>query len=109
MKPLATTHTVGVDVSKLELEMFELETDTTVCIPNTIESIELWLDRWASPIRLAIEPTNRYHHGGAARPRPQPSGLYDRSTVPGALPTRGGTTREGRSSGRATGGALSRT
>ena len=45
MKPLATTRTVGVDVSKLELEMFELETGTTVCIPNTIESIELWLDR----------------------------------------------------------------
>ena len=61
MKPLATTRTVGVDVSKLELETFELEAGTTVCIPNTIESIELWLDRWASPIRLALEPTHRYH------------------------------------------------
>ena len=65
MKPLATMHTVGVDVSKLELETFELETGTTVCIPNTLESIELWLDRWASPIRLAIEPTNCYHQAVA--------------------------------------------
>ena len=65
MKPLETTITVGVDVSKRELETFELETSTTVCIPNTIEAIELWLDRWASPIRLAIEPTNRYHQAVA--------------------------------------------
>ena len=61
MKPLVTTHTIGVDGSTLELETFELETGRTVCIPNMIVSIERWLDRWTSPMRLAIEPTNRYH------------------------------------------------
>lgn len=65
MNPVATARTIGVDVSKCELEMFELETETIVGIPNTIESIEAWLDRWASPIRLAIEPTNCYHQAVA--------------------------------------------
>ena len=40
MKPLVTTHTIGVDGSTLELETFELETGRTVCIPNMIVSIE---------------------------------------------------------------------
>jgi transposase len=65
MKSLATARTVGVDVSKRELETFELETDMTVCLPNTIESIELWLDGWDRPIRIAVEPTNCYHRAVA--------------------------------------------
>ena len=52
---------VGVDVSKDKLDVFEWETNQSYSIPNEFEAIAQWLKRWAVPIRLAIEPTNRYH------------------------------------------------
>ena len=52
---------VGIDVSKERLDLFELESGQSYSIPNQIEAIEQWLQQWVAPIRLAIEPTNRYH------------------------------------------------
>ena len=60
-----TKITVGIDVSKNRLDMFELETGEGYSIPNALDSIEPWLDRWHTPIRLAVEPTNRYHEAVA--------------------------------------------
>lgn len=57
--------TLGVDVSKNRLDAFELETGEGYSIPHALESIERWLDRWAEPIGLAIEPTNCYHEAVA--------------------------------------------
>ena len=51
---------VGVDVSKDKLDVFELETNQSYSVPNELEAIEQWLARWEVPIRLAIEPINRY-------------------------------------------------
>ena len=56
-----TNVTVGVDVSKSELDVFELETGQGYSIPNTLESIKSWLDHSRTPMRVAVEPTNRYH------------------------------------------------
>lgn len=64
-------YTVGVDVSKNTLDLYELATDRSSVIANATASIEQWLDRWLGPIRLAIEPTNSYHlaiaHAAQAR------------------------------------------
>lgn len=56
---------VGVDVSKDQLDVFELETGQAYSIANDVEAIEQWVARWDVPIRLAIEPTNRYHQAVA--------------------------------------------
>ncbi len=56
---------VGVDVSKDKLEVFELETKQCYAISNELEAIEQWLEKWEVPMRLAIEPTNRYHQAVA--------------------------------------------
>ena len=61
MKQQETKMTGGIDVSKNRLDLFELETGEAYSIPNELESIQRWLDRWDAPMRLAIEPTNRYH------------------------------------------------
>ena len=56
---------VGVDVSKDKLDVFELETNQCYSISNELEAIEQWLEKWEVPMRLAIEPTNRYHQAVA--------------------------------------------
>jgi len=56
---------VGVDVAKDTLEVFELHSEEVYSIANEGEAIEQWLARWKVPIRLAIEPTNRYHQAVA--------------------------------------------
>ena len=54
-------YTVGIDVSKRTLDLYELATDRSSVIANDTESIKQWLDRWSGPLRLAMEPTNTYH------------------------------------------------
>ena len=61
MKTDETRITVGVDVSKHRIDVFELGAGVAHSIPNTLESIEQWLDRFPHPIQVAIEPTNSYH------------------------------------------------
>ena len=65
MKQQERKITVGVDVSKNRLDVFELETHEGYSIPNELECIHRWLERWDAPMRLAIEPTNRYHEAVA--------------------------------------------
>ena len=53
--------TVGVDVSKQRLEVFELGTGEASSSPNSLDAVEQWFGRLLAPIRVAIEPTNSYH------------------------------------------------
>ena len=109
MKQQERKITVGVDVSKNRLDVFELETHEGYSIPNELECIHRWLERWDAPMRLAIEPTNRYHEAvaQAAHARGHQVYLIDphrlthyRQGV--------GATGESRPPGRAIIGALSR-
>lgn len=61
MAQRVTQRIVGVDVSKDTLDVFEWETKQGYSLANTREAIEEWLGRFEGPIRLAIEPTGRYH------------------------------------------------
>ena len=61
MKQNETSLTIGVDVSKQRLEVFELGSGEASSMPNSLYAIEQWLDRFQIPMRVAIEPTNRYH------------------------------------------------
>ena len=61
MKQNETSLTIGVDVSKQRLDVFELGSGEASSMPNSLDAIEQWLDRFQIPMRVAIEPTNRYH------------------------------------------------
>ena len=61
MAQRVTQPIVGVDVSKNTLDVFEWETEKGYSIPNQPAAIEECLARWQGLIRLAIEPTGRYH------------------------------------------------
>ena len=61
MKQDKTRITIGVDVSKHRLDVFELGSGEAYSIPNSLDAIEQWLDRFQISIRVAIEPTNSYH------------------------------------------------
>lgn len=88
---------VGVDVSKDQLDVFELETNQSYSVLNELEAIEQWLARWEVPIRLAIEPSNRYHQAvaQAAHARGHQVCMVDPYRV-GALPGRDRSTGQGR-------------
>ena len=55
--------TIGIDVSKAQLEVYELATGKTYRIANTLDAISQWLDGCGcdKQVRFALEPTNRYH------------------------------------------------
>ncbi len=61
MKQNETSLTIGVDVSKQRLDVFELGSGEASSMPNSLDAIEQWLDRFQIPMRVAIEPTNRFH------------------------------------------------
>ena len=63
MKQNETSLTIGVDVSKQRLDVFELGSGETYSIANSLDAIEQWLDLFQVPIRVAIEPTNSDHEG----------------------------------------------
>ena len=105
MKTDETRITVGVDVSKHRIDVFELGAGVAHSIPNTLESIEQWLDRFLHPIQVAIKATNSYHE--LVTQAWGTSGLSRRSASSGTLSARRRTTREGGSPGRAIVGALS--
>jgi len=52
---------VGVDVSKERLDLFDWDAQRPAAIANEVAAIDAWLASFGLPIRLAIEPTNRYH------------------------------------------------
>ena len=49
MKQNETSLTVGVDVSKQRLDVFELGSGDAYSIPNSLDAIEQWLDRFQIP------------------------------------------------------------
>lgn len=61
MANLTTQITLGIDVSKDELVVFNWESEEHTEIPNQPDAIATWLTSLAHPARLAIEPTSSYH------------------------------------------------
>ena len=61
MKQDETRATVGIDVCKHRLDIFELGSSEAYSIPNSLDAIEQWLDRFQNPTQVAVESTNRYH------------------------------------------------
>lgn len=53
--------TFGIDVSKRELVLHDLEQGRTQTLDNTDTAIAAWLDSQAEPLQIAIEPTGNFH------------------------------------------------
>jgi len=54
---------IGVDVCKDRLDLFEYHSERSYSISNDAAAIKAWLDGFAGRLKLALEPTNRYHLG----------------------------------------------
>jgi len=52
---------VGVDVCKGRLEIFEQGSERAYAIDNDAAAIAAWLEGMQGELKLAMEPTNRYH------------------------------------------------
>ncbi len=52
---------IGVDVCKDRLDLFERRSERASSISNDAAAINTWLDGLPGPVKLALEPTNRYH------------------------------------------------
>jgi transposase len=52
---------VGVDVCKDRLEIFEQCSERAYAIDNDAAAIAAWLKGMQGRVKLALEPTNRYH------------------------------------------------
>lgn len=56
---------IGIDVCKDTLDIFEHQSGRGYSIDNDAPSIETWLDGQEGRLRVALEPTNRYHEAVA--------------------------------------------
>jgi len=54
---------IGVDVCKERLDLFEYHGERSSSISNDAAAIKTWLDGLSGRVKLALEPTNRYHLG----------------------------------------------
>lgn len=54
---------IGVDVCKDRLDLFEYHSERAYSIINDAVAIKSWLDGLLGQVKLALEPTNRYHLG----------------------------------------------
>lgn len=54
---------IGVDVCKDRLDLFEYHSERAYSISNDAVAIKSWLDGLPGQVKLALEPTNRYHLG----------------------------------------------
>jgi transposase len=62
MAQLARTYLVGIDVSKATLDVHEWWSTRGYTIDNTLEAIAEWLRGYEEvSLKIALEPTNRYH------------------------------------------------
>jgi hypothetical protein len=52
---------VGVDVCKARLEVFEQGSERAYSIDNEAVASAAWLDGMQGRLKLAMEPSNRYH------------------------------------------------
>ena len=53
--------TLGVDVSKDELVIYDWDTEETITLENKASTIKDWLKAVYGLVRIAIEPTSSYH------------------------------------------------
>jgi transposase len=63
MAPESVAVIIGVDVCKERLDLFEYHSARAYSISNDAAAIKAWLDGFAGRLKLALEPTNRYHLG----------------------------------------------
>ena len=56
-----TKITIGIDVAKDQHVIYNWQTSQTIKLPNQPDDIKTWLKTLHGPIRIAIEPTSRYH------------------------------------------------
>lgn len=61
MAKKVTEITLGVDVCKAELVIYDWDTEDTVTLENKDSTIKAWLEALYGPVRIAIEPTSSYH------------------------------------------------
>lgn len=61
MAKVVSQITLGIDVSKDELVIYDWDTQQCVHLANQPEPIRGWLESLPGPVRLAIEPTSSYH------------------------------------------------
>ena len=53
--------TLGVDVSKDQLVVFDWHTEERTTLENQPAAIKAWLKSMYGPVRIAVEPTSSYH------------------------------------------------
>lgn len=53
--------TLGIDVSKDELVIYNWQTSQTITLPNKCSDIKAWLNAFQGSVRIAIESTSHYH------------------------------------------------
>ena len=53
--------TLGIDVSKDELVVFNWDTEERATLENQPADIKAWLKSMYGPVRIAVEPTSSYH------------------------------------------------
>jgi transposase len=58
---LVTKITLGIDVAKDQLVVFNWQTEELTTLPNQYSDIRDWLKSFHVPVRIAIEPTSHYH------------------------------------------------
>ena len=56
-----TKITLGIDVAKDQHVIYNWQTRQTIKLPNQPGDIKVWLKTLHGPVRIAIEPTSRYH------------------------------------------------
>lgn len=56
-----TKITLGIDVSKAELVVYDWESEQLTRLENQSDAIKTWLETLHGPVRIAIEPTSDYH------------------------------------------------
>ena len=61
MAKLVKKITLGVDVAKDQLVVYNWQTEETTYLPNQPSAIKAWLKSFHGPLRIAIEPTSHYH------------------------------------------------
>ena len=61
MAKIVTKITLGVDVAKDQLVVFNWQTEEITNLPNQLGDIKAWLKLFHGPLRIAIEPTSHYH------------------------------------------------
>lgn len=61
MAKLVTKITLGIDVAKEQLVVYNWQTEETATLANQRSDIKAWLKMVHGPVRIAIEPTSHYH------------------------------------------------